>query len=194
MKQKDTEKALKEAFMKLALEHPINEITIKEIAAEAHVNRTTFYLYFYSVYDVLNRLEEECLHEFRGIFRTFSLKDAEDPYDILYRFGQPLDANPLFGKFLTRSTLAETFTHSIKQTISDDLIARIAEEQQIPPERVRFAVRAAVSGIMDAYVDWCKDRRGVTLEELCEQLGSLFAESDEVFRQRIEKQNQRLHN
>ena len=116
MKQKDTEKALKEAFMKLALEHPINEITIKEIAAEAHVNRTTFYLYFYSVYDVLNRLEEECLHEFRGIFRTFSLKDAEDPYDILYRFGQALDANPLFGKFLTRSTLASPGSWTLTST------------------------------------------------------------------------------
>ena len=46
------------------------------------------------------------------------------------------------------------------------------------------------------YVGWphagLMAQRGVTLEELCEQLGSLFAESDEVFRQRIEKQNQKI--
>ena len=175
MKKRDTKDALKRAFMKLALTREINEITIKEIAAEANVNRTTFYLYFYDIYDVLADLEADCTEGFHDLYDSFTVEDALHPYRMLYRMGQALDADPEFGRFLTQSTLSDTLIRSVKNNITEALACRMAKEQNLPPEHNRFAVLAAVSGIMDAYVSWCRDPRGVTLEALCKQLSTLLS-------------------
>lgn len=41
-----TKRAIKEAFAKLLTQKDINDITISDIAAEANINRKTFYNYY----------------------------------------------------------------------------------------------------------------------------------------------------
>ncbi len=41
-----TKKAIQESFLKLLTEHPLSQITVKDIVADCGVNRNTFYYYF----------------------------------------------------------------------------------------------------------------------------------------------------
>lgn len=176
MRKKDNKDALKRAFMKLALTRELNQITVKEIANEANVNRTTFYLYFYDIYDVLADLEADYTDGFHELYDSLTMEDTLHPYRMLYRMGQALDAAPEFGKFLTQSTLSDTMIRSVKNNITEALMSRREKEQNLPPGHNRFAVVAAISGIIDAYVSWRRDPRGVTLEALCGQLGGLLSD------------------
>ena len=53
---KKTDKAIRHAFLKLASEHTIEEITIKEITALSECNRNTFYLHYTDKFDLINQL------------------------------------------------------------------------------------------------------------------------------------------
>ena len=53
-----TRKKLIEAFWKLYKKEDINTITIKNICDTANYERTTFYRYFFDIYDLLNQLED----------------------------------------------------------------------------------------------------------------------------------------
>lgn len=52
---------IKEAFLKLLKEKPFNKITIVEIGKKAGITRSTFYLHFDSLTDLLNEVIDEAL-------------------------------------------------------------------------------------------------------------------------------------
>ena len=56
-----TKENLTQAFWSLYQLKKIEQITIKEITDKAGYHRSTFYLYFVDIYDVLNQLEEALL-------------------------------------------------------------------------------------------------------------------------------------
>ncbi len=63
-KSKETKERLKKAFFDLYAERKIETITIKEVTGLAGFNRGTFYLYYKSIYDLLQQTEQELLDNF----------------------------------------------------------------------------------------------------------------------------------
>ena len=60
----ETKERFKKAFFTLYAERKIETITIKEVADLAGFNRGTFYLYYKSIYDLLQKTEQELLEDF----------------------------------------------------------------------------------------------------------------------------------
>ena len=54
---------LKQSLIELLNEKPIHKISVREICDKAEVNRSTFYKYFGSQYDLFNDMENEILHQ-----------------------------------------------------------------------------------------------------------------------------------
>ena len=59
-----TRSALREALIDLILEKPLVSITVKDICARADINRSTFYLHFKDVTDILRATEDEIIKKF----------------------------------------------------------------------------------------------------------------------------------
>jgi AcrR family transcriptional regulator len=62
--------AIKKAFIKLVNEQDFVNVTVKEIAEEAQINRQTFYNYYQDKYDLTERLNEEQLNFFEQILQV----------------------------------------------------------------------------------------------------------------------------
>ena len=62
-----TKRAIKLAFIKLVNEKGFSNVTIKEIAEEAIVNRQTFYNYYQDKYDLTEQLNDEYLAIFENL-------------------------------------------------------------------------------------------------------------------------------
>ncbi|PIC63204.1 TetR family transcriptional regulator [Sporosarcina sp. P13] len=56
-----TRKLIMDAFMELSSKKEFKDITIKDIAAEAMINRATFYYHFEDIYDLLEKVLSEVL-------------------------------------------------------------------------------------------------------------------------------------
>ncbi|MBU9919010.1 MAG: TetR/AcrR family transcriptional regulator, partial [Fusobacteriaceae bacterium] len=50
MAQQYTKKKIREEFIKILNERPLNKITVKDIASACEINRNTFYYYYTDVY------------------------------------------------------------------------------------------------------------------------------------------------
>ena len=72
-----TKRVIKEKFLELLEEKPINKITVTELCLKCEINRATFYRHYDDVYDLMNKLEMQF---------TAELKDAitvsKDDYTI----------------------------------------------------------------------------------------------------------------
>lgn len=76
---------IKNSFLELLKEKPINRITVKEICEASEINRTTFYNHFDNPFDLMEQIEEEIFEYIRTLIMRKSYNDITSLYtDILY--------------------------------------------------------------------------------------------------------------
>ena len=87
-----TKRQLRLALMKLMAEKSVKDISVRELAAIADINRGTFYIHYKDVYDLLSSLEDELADGLTVVCRRHNAKDSEGktyPYLMeLYQFIQ----------------------------------------------------------------------------------------------------------
>lgn len=70
LRKRRTKKAITDAFVKLVNERGFVNVTVKEIAEEAMINRQTFYNYYEDKYDLTNQLNDETLSFFNDVLQA----------------------------------------------------------------------------------------------------------------------------
>lgn len=61
-----TKRILKESFLSILKEKPVNKITVKEVCEIAELNRATFYAHYSDCFALLESIEQEILDEFES--------------------------------------------------------------------------------------------------------------------------------
>lgn len=70
-----TKRQLRLALMQLMSEKNVKDISVRELAAIADINRGTFYIHYRDVYDLLSQLEEEMA---QGLIKVCRAHHAEE--------------------------------------------------------------------------------------------------------------------
>ena len=74
-----TKMILKQSFLEIMRDKPINKITVKEVCEKAEINRATFYAHYTDVYDMLNTIENELYDVIYNSFeRGWETKSLEE--------------------------------------------------------------------------------------------------------------------
>ncbi len=60
---------LKQSFLKLLKEKPVNKITVKELCELSQINRATFYTHYSDCFALLESIENELIDEFEKSLR-----------------------------------------------------------------------------------------------------------------------------
>ena len=77
MAQQYTKKIIREEFIKILNERPLNKITVKDIASACKINRNTFYYYYTDVYALLSELFQTELQTVTDEYNdTFSWEES----------------------------------------------------------------------------------------------------------------------
>ena len=53
-----TKSVIRESFLSLLQEKPVEKITVTQLCAKADINRSTFYAHYLDVYDLKEKLEQ----------------------------------------------------------------------------------------------------------------------------------------
>ncbi|MGT2833481.1 TetR/AcrR family transcriptional regulator [Streptococcus halotolerans] len=131
-----TKKAIKDAFVRLRQDKPIEKIYVENLCREALINKSTFYRYYTDIYDLVAQLQEEALEPIRQFLlenpiqeedmATF-LDDIQTTIRQVYSENRALFTNQ-------DETLEKTF-QLYQETISEQL-----------PETVQLRLSFAVGG------------------------------------------------
>lgn len=169
-----TKKAIRNAFAELLVEKEVGEITVREIAELADINRKTFYNYYAGVHEVVDEIENEVVSSFEAILETVDWAQAiAAPYSIFERVTAVISTDMDFYAHLFtmngNSSLTNKLVRLIKEKIRSALGDRVAADELAADTALVYTL----NGMLSAYQSWFSADRQQTLEELTETIGVL---------------------
>lgn len=66
LREKKTKRSIKNSFLQLRAQKPLERITIKELAELAEISKATFYLHYKDIYDLSDQLQNEVIQDILG--------------------------------------------------------------------------------------------------------------------------------
>ena len=85
-----TKDCLAKALIELLQTKSIHEISVRELAEKADINRGTFYLHYKDPYDMMNQMETETLETLREILMAHPAREIKDNplviLEVLYQY------------------------------------------------------------------------------------------------------------
>lgn len=168
-----TKKAIKNAFMKLLAEKHISEITIKEIADVADINRKTFYNYYTGVHELLEELENDVVSRFEENIADFDF-DALHPDKTFSNLSYHIeDSEGLHRKlFISKnnSHLKEKMFNALRNRTIDFLV----EKYNIDKATLNVITIFISSGLMHVYEYYLTEGSNMSLEEVSSILSDII--------------------
>lgn len=162
-----TKKAIKNAFAELMSEKEISEITVKDIAETADVNRKTFYNYYNSVYDIVNEIENELVLAFDNVLSNIDFKqEMKNPYGIFEKLTGVINQDFDFYSRLMKMNHNANLMQKLYVALKDRMKASFLSQTDIEEPRLDIVVNYMISGMLSVYQSWFNSDRAESIEEL----------------------------
>lgn len=170
---------IRDAYVNLMQEKPIDKISISDIVREADLNRGTFYAHYSNPMDVLMEIANEILGDVEGFFADFSFTDfLKEPMPLLLRVEKLLADNLDFYRRINLNTASIGFTDRIKKI----LIEYISSNQSVPEnlrENPHFTVALELfaGGLISVYLGFVLGTIRASAREITETISILISQS-----------------
>jgi AcrR family transcriptional regulator len=160
-----TKKILLESLTKLMSEKKISNITVKELTDLADVNRSTFYLYYKDIFDMVEQIETEMLADFSMAFEKF--KKEESNYENLLTFFtyvfEFIQNNAEMGKILLGPDGDYSFIEKFKDAIVQ---SKPPFDNSVSKIKIHYLRPYIISGCIGVIQQWLKDDMNVSPKDM----------------------------
>lgn len=127
-----TKKAMTKALAGLLQEKPLKNISVREIAELADINRGTFYLHYRDVYDMAEQMQNEIFEKFNEIVESHNpaknlrpKKSTDELFPMLVELFNLLSENSELAKVMLGRNGDAVFIDKLKQSIREKCFADI---------------------------------------------------------------------
>ncbi|MDO5521492.1 MAG: TetR/AcrR family transcriptional regulator [bacterium] len=177
-----TKQSIRDAFLSLLAEKPIAQITVKELAERANVNRKTFYMYYANIHDILDKTENEIIDQLLDLLKDCSFFDQN--FDV-YAFFSSLNGLisndfKLYQQLVYANSNTLLFV-KVKQIMKSALMDSYTDDFQISKEMFQLYAEFAASGIVSMYIEWFMINSTLSLEEMAKAAGDVTLQGFRMF-------------
>lgn len=164
----NTATKMDQAFLELLEKKDFSYITVKEICAKAGVNRSTFYLHYETVEDLLSEsieyMNKQFLSHMKQDTEVFMTRIKECPVEQLYLV-TPKYLKPYLSYIQEHKRIFYTAITKASTLRLDDSYNRmfrhvftpILDRYQVPVEDRRYMMAFYIQGMMAIITEWLKD-------------------------------------
>ena len=160
-----TKKALLQCLTKLMSEKKISDITVKELTDLADVNRSTFYLYYKDIFDMVESIETNMFEEFLRIFNESNKgKDRYSSLLALYTYiFEYVESNSEICKILLGPDGDYAFIQKFKKAI---LETNVLFDESVPLNKVNFYRSFILTGVIGLIQQWLEESTETSAKDM----------------------------
>lgn len=169
-----TKRAIRKAFAELLKKKSIDEITIKDIADSADINRKTFYSYYNGVYQIVDEIEGEFAQAVElALNETDFKKGMRDPYFIFTRITSIINADVDFYGHLLKMRGSADLLSKIELVLREKLKLAFSNQFEVESSKLDVMAEYVVAGMLAVYKGWLNSDRSKPIEEVSEAVSVL---------------------
>ncbi|MGV3010772.1 TetR/AcrR family transcriptional regulator [Streptococcus thoraltensis] len=150
-----TKRAIRDAFVRLREDRPIEKIYVENLCREALINKSTFYRYYTDIYDLVEQLQEEALEPIRQFLLENPIKEEDMTTfidDIEATMSQVYVENKAL--FSNQDEILEKTYQLYQETISENV-------SEISRLRLSFAVGGAYTILKNNHYSLKEDQKDI---------------------------------
>lgn len=175
-----TKKVLLQSLTKLMSEKKINNITVKELTDLADLNRSTFYLYYKDIYDMVEQIETEMLTDFNAAFERY--RKGENNYENLLSFFTYLfefvQSNAEISKILLGPGGDYHFIEKFKNAI---IQTKPPFDDSVPKVKIHYLRPFIISGCIGVVQQWLEDGMDVSTKDMAAIVTEMIPNNNKTF-------------
>lgn len=169
-----TQKNIRDAFINLITEKEISQITVKELAERADINRKTFYMHYSSIEDVLDKIENEIIEKLLSVLEQYDFFDSQfDIYALFCSLNDVINEDFDLYKRLVYSSSYNFLIIKVKELLKDAILDKYTNKLNMNKELYSLYAEYTASGVMSLYIEWFKTNSELSLEDLAKVAGNI---------------------
>lgn len=173
---KRTKMLLQNALVDLMLEKAVGKISVKELTQKADVNRSTFYLHYLDIYDMLEQMENEFVETIQGFFHDFFTPlPTSMPLTLFVNISEWLEQDKEYYVKLLRGSASGYIFEELESRIRDEFLTLLylifLDEESLD---LRTRVNFTVSGTVGVLRMWVMEGGNISLVDLSETIDDIL--------------------
>lgn len=177
-----TRRQLKKGLAALMKEKSVNQITVKELVEEVDINRSTFYLHFKDIQDLLREIEENMEAQIKRAIEEHPIVSGnENAFYFIEDMFRVLDEEREISKALIGPNGDMGFIHRIERIIKEN--SRGTLEKMFPgkKEDLKYFYAFCLSGCLGLVKVWLNEGEEKSPEEIAQMTFNMIANAKDAF-------------
>lgn len=177
-----TRRQLKKGLAALMKEKSVNQITVKELVEEVDINRSTFYLHFKDIQDLLREIEENMEAQIKRAIEEHPIVSGnENAFYFIEDMFRVLDEEREISKALIGPNGDMEFIHRIERIIKEN--SRGTLEKMFPgkKEDLKYFYAFCLSGCLGLVKVWLNEGEEKSPEEMAQMTFNMIANAKDAF-------------
>ncbi len=166
-----TKNAIFISFKELVEQKDMADISISELTKKAGITRSTFYMYYNSVGDVRDDIENEIIARIDKILTEDEIGHSlTNPYQLLSTVAEEITKQDQSNKYILSSSSSGRLLDKINDRIVDAYMKSLSANPAssgMDIKKAKYVVAFAVAGMTECFKIWFNHKSSLTLEELC---------------------------
>ena len=145
-------------FIQLMQQKPVKDISVRELADLVDINRSTFYLHYTDIYDLLEQTENGLMDQFLAIIdKNHTSLTLQEFSDNLEQFFAILSEN----QPLCRALMSDiAFVRKLEKLIAEDgvkMLRLLSDEKDLDAQDLNYVTSFFLSGCVGMIDLWLQD-------------------------------------
>lgn len=171
-----TKTLLENALLTFLRDRPLKDVTVKELCEAADVNRSTFYLHYKDVYDMMDQIEAELYDKFEALIAAYPPHSLqENTHALVYDIFCFIDENAKLCAILFGENGDLSFLASLKYSMRRlylETVTNITHSEDI--KSIDYSYSYIASGFVGLIESWLSSDRRESPEEMATLAGNII--------------------
>lgn len=169
-----TQKSIRDALVNLLAKKDVSQITIKELAEKANINRKTFYMHYTCIDDIFDKIENEIIEKLLLILEKYDFFQAQfDGYAFFTSLNNVIMEDYDFYEKLIRANSYNFLFIKVKKILKDTIIEKYHEKLEVSKEMLSLYAEFTASGLISMYIEWFSINSKLSLEDLAKAASNI---------------------
>ncbi len=172
-----TRKQLREGLARLLEKKSIRDIKVKELVEEVDINRSTFYLHYSDIYDMLEKIEEELFEEIQTAMKNHPISADAQSQAFIRQIFQIMDDNRAICKALCGPNGDMAFVTRMEDVVGSKAVQVIEPLFKIEKKQLRYSYAYCLNGCVGLIKMWLLNDGKETPEQMADIMYHMVSNS-----------------